>query len=108
LENLLLISIILLAWFWFDSISARDAAITKGHDLTHRTNLQLLDESVACVRLRLGRNAKGHVQILRTYEFDVSANGGDRITATLFCWGVICNPGIFRHICRLFIKHIHS
>jgi len=87
LENILLIAIILLAWLWFDSISARDAAIAKGHDLTNRTHLQLLDESVACVRLRLGRNAKGHVQIQRTYEFDVSANGGDRMHCHLVLLG---------------------
>lgn len=87
MENLLLITIILLTLFWFNSISARDAAITKGQELTHRTNLQLLDESVACVRLRLGRNAKGHVQILRTYEFDVSANGGDRMHCHLVLLG---------------------
>ena len=87
MENLLVIAIILLAGFWIDSISARDAAIAKGQDLTQRTNLQFLDESVACVRLRLGRNAKGHVQILRTYEFDVSANGGDRMHCHLVLLG---------------------
>lgn len=87
MENILLITIILLALLWFDSLSARDAAIAKGHDLTHRTNLQLLDESVACVRLRLQRNTKGHVQIQRTYEFDVSANGGDRMHCHLVILG---------------------
>jgi hypothetical protein len=87
LENILLITILLLAWYWLDSLSARDQAITKGHDLTQRTQLQLLDESVACVRLRLGRNVKGHVQIQRTYEFDVSANGGDRMHCHLVLLG---------------------
>ena len=87
MENILLITIILLAWFWLDSISARDHAVTKGHDLSQRTSLQLLDESVACVRLRLGRNAKGHVQIQRTYEFDVSAKGGDRMHCHLVLLG---------------------
>ena len=87
MENILLIAMILVAWLWFDIISARDAAISKGHDLTKRTNLQLLDESVACVRLRLSRNPKGHVQIQRTYEFDVSANGGDRMNCHLVLLG---------------------
>ena len=87
MENQLLIAIFLLAWFWLDSLSARDAAIAKGQDLTHRTNLQLLDESVACSRLRLGRNSKGHVQILRTYEFEVSASGGDRMQCQLVLLG---------------------
>jgi hypothetical protein len=87
LENLLLVLLVLLVWFWLDSLGARDTAIAKGHDLTERTNLQLLDESVACSRIRLGRNHKGHVQILRTYEFDVSANGGDRMHCHLVLLG---------------------
>lgn len=87
LENLLLISLVLLVLFWFDSLGARDTAIRKGHDLTERTSLQLLDESVACSRIRLTRNHKGHVQIERTYEFDVSANGGDRMHCHLVLLG---------------------
>jgi hypothetical protein len=87
LENILLISFVLLAWLWFDSISARDIAIEKGRDLTERVNLQLLDESIACVKIRLARNTKGHMQIQRTYEFDVSANGGDRMHCHLILLG---------------------
>lgn len=87
LENLLIIMLVLLVLFWFDSLGARDTAINKGHDLTERTSLQLLDESVACVRLRLARNTKGHMQIQRTYEFDVSANGGDRMDCHLVLLG---------------------
>lgn len=37
--------------------------------------------------LTFRRNAKGHVQILRTYEFDVSANGGDRMHCHLVLLG---------------------
>lgn len=87
LENLLLIAFIGLVWFWFDSVGARDTAIGKGKDLTDRTNLQFLDESVACTRIRLARNGKGHVQILRIYDFDVSASGGDRMHCQLTLLG---------------------
>lgn len=87
LENFLLISLIGVVLFWFDSIGARDTAISKGRDLANRTNLQLLDESVACSRIRLARNSKGHVQIQRTYDFDVSASGGDRMHCQLTLLG---------------------
>ena len=87
LENFLILLLIALAWFWFDSIGARDTAIEKGRDLTDRTNLQLLDESVACTRIRFARNPKGHLHILRTYEFDVSASGGDRMHCHLILLG---------------------
>jgi Protein of unknown function (DUF3301) len=87
LENILFIAFIGLVWFWFDSVGARDTAISKGKDLTDRTNLQFLDESVACTRIRLARNSKGHVQILRIYDFDVSASGGDRMHCQLTLLG---------------------
>ena len=87
LENFLIILLIGLAWFWFDSIGARDIAIARGRDLADRTNLQLLDETVACSRIRLARNNKGHVQILRIYDFDVSASGGDRMHCQLTLLG---------------------
>ena len=82
-----MIAIGLLAWFWFDSITAREAAVSKGRDLAERTNLQLLDDTVACSRLRLARNTRGHVQLLRTYEFEVSANGADRLSCELTLLG---------------------
>lgn len=87
LENFSILLLVILVWFWFDSIGARDTAIAKGKDLTDRVNLQLLDESVACVRIRFARNTKGHLHILRTYEFDVSASGGDRMHCHLALLG---------------------
>lgn len=87
LEISLLIAVILTILYWFDSISARDLAIEAGRQLTNRTNLQLLDETVACSRVRLGRNQRGRVQLLRTYEFDVSANGADRMACQLTLLG---------------------
>ncbi len=75
------------AFLWFDSIGARDIAIQYGRELSARTSLQLLDESVACSRLRLARNARGHMQIQRHYDFDVSANGGDRLHCELVLLG---------------------
>lgn len=87
MEIFLLVVCILGAWFWFDSITAREAAIAKGQSLAERTQLQLLDETVACSRLWLGRNIRGHVQLLRTYDFEVSANGADRLSCQLTLLG---------------------
>ncbi len=87
MELILIILVSMSAWFWLDTLSARDAAISKGHELVQRTNLQLLDDTVACSRLRFARNSKGHLQFLRTYEFEVSANGSDRMQCTLVLLG---------------------
>lgn len=87
MEIALIIILFALAWFWVDSLDKRERAIDLGRELASRMNLQLLDESVACSRLWLGRNRRGHVQFLRTYEFDVSANGNDRLHCHLMLLG---------------------
>ncbi len=87
MDILLLVTACVLGWFWFDSLSAREAAIHKGRELAERTQLQLLDETVACGRIWLARNARGHVQLLRTYNFEVSANGSDRLYCQLTLLG---------------------
>lgn len=87
LEIFLIIVVVLTAWFWSDSVSVRELAIVKGRDLADRCSLQLLDETVACSRLWLGRNSKGQVQLLRSYDFEVSANGSDRLECNLVLLG---------------------
>ncbi|MCF8186692.1 MAG: DUF3301 domain-containing protein [Sulfuritalea sp.] len=87
MELVLILILISLAWFWLDSMDKRERAIVLGHDLASRFNLQLLDETVACSKLWLGRNGRGRVQFLRTYEFEVSANGADRLHCNLLLLG---------------------
>ncbi len=87
MELILLFILIALAWFWLDSLTKRERAIVLGSELASRFNLQLLDETVACSRIWLARNRRGHVQLLRTYEFDVSANGADRLHCHLMLLG---------------------
>lgn len=84
---MLIIILLALGWFWIDSLDKRERAISLGRELAARFNLQLLDESVACSRIWFGRNRKGHVQLLRTYEFDVSASGDDRLHCHLTVLG---------------------
>jgi hypothetical protein len=87
MELALLLILIIAAWFWLDSMDKRERAILLGSELASRFNLQLLDETVACNKLWLGRNTRGHVRFLRTYEFDVSANGADRLHCHLILLG---------------------
>jgi hypothetical protein len=82
-EILLLILLALLAWFWLDSIAKREVAINIGRQLAKRCHLQLLDETVACTRLGLGRDPRGHLQIMRHYSFEVSASGDERLQCHL-------------------------
>jgi len=82
-----IILMVVIAWFWLNSMGARETAIKQGTILAERTSLQFLDETVACSRISLARNQRGHVQLLRTYEFEVSASGGDRLSCHLILLG---------------------
>ena len=87
MEMALILILLALGWFWIDSLDKRERAILLGSELASRFNLQLLDETVSCSRIWLGRNRRGHVQFLRTYEFDVSASGDDRLHCHLMLLG---------------------
>jgi Protein of unknown function (DUF3301) len=82
-ELILLALMLLAAWFWQDSIAKREIAVMLGRELASRYQLQLLDETVACNKIRLGRDNRGHAQILRVYAFEVSANGAERMECNL-------------------------
>jgi uncharacterized protein DUF3301 len=86
-EIYLIIIIVAAAWFWSDSIAARELAIITGRGLADRCALQLLDETVACSKIWLGRDSRGQVRLLRSYEFEVSANGSDRLECNLVLLG---------------------
>lgn len=86
-EILLIVILCLSAWFWLDSMDKRERAILLGRELADRFNLQLLDESVSCNRIWLARNRRGHAQFLRTYAFEVSADGANRMQCHLTILG---------------------
>jgi Protein of unknown function (DUF3301) len=83
LETFLLIILLLIGWFWQDSIAKREIAIKLGRELAHRCQLQLLDETVACSKIWLGRDGRGHAQLIRFYTFEVSADSVSRLECNL-------------------------
>ena len=82
-ETILLALLLLSAWLWLDSIAKREIAINYGRELAGRYHLQLLDETVACTQIRIGRDSRGHAQLQRLYEFEVSASGAERMQCNL-------------------------
>ena len=68
----------LLAWWWYDSMRAREQALGAAREACRRDGLQLLDETVECVRTRQGRNAEGRFALRRTYRFEFTDTGDNR------------------------------
>ena len=82
-EILLLAILLFIAWFWQDAIAKREIAVQIGRELAQRCQLQLLDETVACNKIWLGRDSRGHAQLARLYQFEVSADGASRLECHL-------------------------
>lgn len=66
------------AWFWMDSLKAREVALAAARQACDGEGLQLLDDTVAVERLRPGRNDDGRLVLRRDYVFEYSRDGADR------------------------------
>jgi hypothetical protein len=75
------------AWFWLDSLHKRDIAVAAGKQAAQRYGLQFLDETVAFTRLWAARDEMGRLRLRRTYHFEVSDTGTDRLPCSITLLG---------------------
>jgi hypothetical protein len=67
------------AWFWQDSLAARERANAAAIEACERLSLQFLDGTVAFARIALIRGTGGWLVLRRTYVFDYTANSIERL-----------------------------
>jgi hypothetical protein len=87
----------LLAWFWLDSLRARDVAVAAARAACAAEGLMLLDDTVAIAGVRLRRGDDGRVHLLRAYDFEYSDSGDNRIRGSIVLLGravVMLNVGV--------------
>lgn len=87
MEMTLLLLLLAAGWFWLDSVHKREIAIDAGRLAAQRCGLQFLDDTVALSQLRLGRDARGRLRWRRTYSFEVSDTGADRLACSVILLG---------------------
>ena len=87
MELVWLVLVIFIAWFWLDSLHVRELAITAGRRAAEHCELQLLDESVACSKLWFARDQEGRMRCLRTFNFEVTDTGSERLACSLTLLG---------------------
>jgi hypothetical protein len=75
------------AWLWLDSLTAREVAVSAAKAACDSECLLLLDDTVAIVRLSLGRDADGVMRIRRVYGFEYSDTGNDRSSGSIAMLG---------------------
>lgn len=89
------------AWFWLDTLKAREIALAAGQRACESESLQFLDWTVAQSRMRLARNSEGQVRVARTYRFEYSETGNDRNTGTIELLGRrVIAVGLARQLIR--------
>ena len=77
-EVAIVLCILLLGWFWSDSLRAREAGMNAVRDACAAEGLQWLDENIACVQMRIQRDRFGRLGLLRIYQFEFSDTGENR------------------------------
>lgn len=78
MNHLLIVCLLLLlGWFWLDSLRAREIAIGICQAACRQRELQLLDQAVALRRLGLTWRSEG-MRLRRVYRFDFSEEGMER------------------------------
>ena len=85
------------AWLWLDSLQARDAAVETARAACFAEGLMLLDDTVAIAGLKLARDAHGRRRLQRTYEFEYSDSGDNRIEGSIVMLGrevIMLNVGM--------------
>ncbi len=79
--------LLLLGWFWLDSLRAREIAVGICQAACVQRDLQFLDQAVALRRLGLAWRAEG-VRLRRVYRFDFSEEGTGRRSGYLVLRGL--------------------
>ncbi|MEO8005409.1 MAG: DUF3301 domain-containing protein [Betaproteobacteria bacterium] len=83
IELTILFIVIAGAWFWLDSLRARDVALDGARRACEAEGVQLLDWTVAVKKIRLGRDDEGRRGLQRTYEFEFSDTGNNRVGGSI-------------------------
>jgi hypothetical protein len=77
-EFLGVVALIGIGWAWHASLAAREFANRIAADTCTQAGVQLLDGTVAMLKLALARSDDGRLVLRRTYVFDYSEDGYGR------------------------------
>jgi hypothetical protein len=85
-----------IAWLWFDSLKAREAAVRSARSICAAEGLMLLDDTVSIAGLKPARDDEGRFTLQRAYDFEYSDTGNNRLKGNLVMQGhrlVLLNIG---------------
>lgn len=86
-EILFLILFVALGWLWWDSMRAREAAVSAAKAACEAEGLLFLDDTVGIASLKPARNAHGRLLLQRAYDFEFSDTGDNRVKGSVVMLG---------------------
>jgi len=86
-EIILLLLFAALAWLWWDSMQAREAAVAAARAACVAEGLLFLDDTVGIAGIKPARNAYGRLLLQRSYDFEFSDTGDNRIKGSVVMLG---------------------
>ncbi|MEE9310032.1 MAG: DUF3301 domain-containing protein [Cocleimonas sp.] len=69
----------LLAWFWLNSIRAKEIALQASAEACKEIQAQFLDQTASLKKLRINRDRNGRMIFERVYSFDFSRDRETRL-----------------------------
>ena len=85
MQELLLIGfIVFMFWFWKDSMSTREIALSVARRACADIDVQFLDDTVSVAKLKLCRNQSGTMALCRLYTFEFSQSGEARYLGRIY------------------------
>tara|TARA_R110000868_G_scaffold63507_2_gene191620 strand:- start:6998 stop:7375 length:378 start_codon:yes stop_codon:yes gene_type:complete len=74
----LLMLLTLIGWWLLRNLGLRDQAMRLVRNHCQRSDVQLLDESIALTDMRIARNRRGRPGLVRRYAFEFTVTGEHR------------------------------
>ncbi len=76
---LIILFLALFAWFWLNSIRAKEIAMTASSEACQQIQVQFLDQTASLKKVRVSRNRHGRMTLERLYSFDFSRDRETRV-----------------------------
>ncbi|MGV6808363.1 MAG: DUF3301 domain-containing protein [bacterium] len=78
-----------IVWFWLDAMKTKEIATQAAWQACRELGVQLLDQTVSVTKMRLRRNHRGRLVLMRIYRFDFSLEGVERLQGRAILYGKI-------------------
>jgi hypothetical protein len=86
-ELVAILALALVAWLWYDSLKAREAAVRAARAACQADGSMLLDDTVAICALKFTRDEAGHIKLQRAYNFEYTDTGNNRLNGSIVMRG---------------------